>query len=755
MSAAAPAPASPGHAERPVGVIVAILALGGISVALMQTLVIPIVGQLPVYLGTSASNASWAITATLLAGAVATPIAGRLGDMFGKRPLLLASLAAMVIGSVVCALSDSLTPMIVGRALQGFAAGVIPLGISLMRDILPAEKLGPATALMSASLGVGGALGLPGAALIADNLDWHWLFWVAGGLGAIVFVLVLTLIPSAAGAHGGRIDLLGAVGLSVTLVAILLGVSKGRDWGWASGETLACLIGGTVLAVLWGFWELRSREPLVDLRTTARPQVLLTNLASVALGFAMFAMSLVIPQIIQLPTQTGYGLGKSMLTAGLAMLPAGLVMMVTAPISANVTRRHGPKVSLMIGGLVVAIGYAVGVFFTDAVWQLSIVTGIIGAGVGFAYGSMPALIMSAVPVRETASANSFNTLVRSIGSSVASAVSGAVLASSAVVAGGVAIPAERGFKTILIVASGAALLAVVIAALIPRAQPATEAPAAVDTTPTKLALPEPSSVPQQRPSPTLAVRGNVTTGGSRPLAGAVLTLTDSAGRQVARGTSTENGAYELPVPTGGTYLLITAAGHLSPHATLVAVGSSALTHDVTLAGRSALTGRVQQERSGVPGALVTLTDVTGRVVGSTTTDAEGGYTFDGLSGGTYVLTTRSGRSRPTARSTEVGDDEALVVDLLLGSGGRVTGTVTAGAGSTAHAGATVTLVDATGRAAEVTTTDVDGRYEFSDVAGGNYTVTASSWEPATRDVRVDDGLPADADLHLGGTTVHS
>ena len=755
MSAAAPAAAPPGRAERPVGVIVAILALGGISVALMQTLVIPIVGQLPVYLGTSASNASWAITATLLAGAIATPIAGRLGDMFGKRPLLLVSLGAMVVGSIVCALADSLTPMVVGRALQGFAAGVIPLGISLMRDVLPAEKLGPATALMSASLGVGGALGLPAAALIADNLDWHWLFWVAGGLGAVVFLLVLTVIPSVSGARGGRIDLVGAIGLSATLVAILLGISKGEDWGWASGETLGCLVGGVVLAVLWGVWELRNREPLVDLRTTARPQVLLTNLASVALGFAMFAMSLVIPQVIQLPTQTGYGLGGSMLTAGLAMLPGGLVMMVTAPISANVTRRHGPKVSLIIGALVVAVGYAVGVFLTDAVWQLSIVTGIIGAGVGFAYGSMPSLIMSAVPVRETASANSFNTLVRSIGSSVASAVSGAVLASSAVVAGGVAVPAEKGFRTILVVAAGAALLAAVIAALIPRPQPSTAAPAAAEPAPPEPASTPHVTVPQQRPTPALAVHGNVTTGGSRPLAGAVLTLTDSAGRQIARGTSTEDGTYELPVPTGGTYLLITAAGHLSPHATLLAVGASDLTHDVTLAGRSAVTGRVLQDAAGIASALVTLTDVTGRVVGSTTSDADGRYAFTGLSGGSYVLTTRSGRTRPTARSVEVGDDEALVVDLHLGRGSRVRGTVTAGAGSDVHAGATVTLLDGTGRVAAVTTTDVDGHYVFDDVVGGNYTVTASSWEPATRDVRVDDDRPVDADLHLGGTPVRS
>lgn len=753
MSTSALPAAAPARAERPVGVIVAILALGGISVALMQTLVIPIVSQLPSLLGTTPGNAAWAITATLLAGAVATPIAGRLGDTLGKRPLLLASLAAMVVGSVVCAFADSLVPMVVGRALQGFAAGVIPLGISLMRDVLPAEKLGPATALMSASLGVGGALGLPAAALIADNLDWHWLFWVAAILGAVVFLLVLALIPSAAGNRGGRLDVVGAIGLSATLVALLLGVSKGKDWGWGSAETLGCLIGGAVLALLWGGWELRTREPLVDLRTTARPQVLLTNLASLSLGFAMFAMSLVLPQVIQLPGSTGYGLGGSMLVAGLAMIPGGLVMMVTAPISANVTRRHGAKVSLAIGGVVVAVGYAAGTFMMGAVWQLSIVSGIIGAGIGFAYGSMPSLIMSAVPVTETAAANSFNTLVRSVGSSVSSAVAGAVLASSATVAGGVSIPAESGFKTILWVAAGAALVAAVIAALIPRpavAEPAAPAPSA--PAPTATAAPV-AAVPQQRPAPRLLVRGTVFTDGTRPLGSAVVTLTDPAGRQVARGRTAADGTYALDVPTGGTYLLITAADHLSPVATLVAVGDSPLTHDVVLAGRSALTGRVLLGSAGVGDALVTLTDVTGRVVGSTTSDASGTYAFEGLSGGSYVLTTQAGRHRPVARGVELTDDGTLALDLLLAAGGRLAGTVTAGGTGTAHPGATVTLTDAAGRVVDSVTTDGDGRYEFTGVDGGNHSVTASSWEPVTRGVRLDEGGAAEADLHLGGLSV--
>src|SRR4051794_14809129 len=224
-------------APRP-NVVVVALAFGGIVVSLMQTLVIPLVPRLPELLGASAADATWVITATLLASAVATPVVGRLGDMYGKRRMLLVSLVLLVAGSVVAALSDSLVPMVIGRVLQGLAAGVIPLGISIMRDELPAERLGAATAMMSASLGVGGALGLPASALLVENTDWHVLFWTAAGLGVVVTALVVALVPESSVRTGGRFDFVGAVGLSAVLVCLLLAISKGADWGWTDGLTL-------------------------------------------------------------------------------------------------------------------------------------------------------------------------------------------------------------------------------------------------------------------------------------------------------------------------------------------------------------------------------------------------------------------------------------------------------------------------------------------------------------------------------------
>ncbi|MFD5765929.1 MFS transporter [Streptomyces sp. NPDC127049] len=464
---------------RPQGVV-GVLAFAGIVAALMQTLVVPLIGDLPRLLGSSPSDASWVITATLLAAAVATPVAGRLGDTLGKRTVLLASTVPLIAGSVVCALSDSVVPMIVGRGLQGLGMGVVPVGISLLRDVLPPERLGGSIALMSASMGVGGALGLPFSAAVAEHASWRVLFWVAAALSAVVAALIWRLVP--AGRRNpapGRFDLPGALGLGAGLVALLLAVSKGAAWGWGSATTLGLFAAAAVTLLAWGFWELRTRDPLVDLRVTARPVVLLTNLASVLVGFSMYAQSLVVPQLLQLPEATGYGLGQSMMAMGLWMAPAGLAMMLLAPLGAKLSAARGPKVTLSVGALVISAGYASSLALMGSTWGLLVVTLICNTGVGLAYGAMPALIMGSVPAEETASANSFNTLMRSIGTSVSAAVIGVVLAQMTTTLGGHTLPSENGFRAAMLIGAGVALLASIVAALIPaRHTPAAGAPAA-------------------------------------------------------------------------------------------------------------------------------------------------------------------------------------------------------------------------------------------------------------------------------------
>ncbi|MGX1506036.1 UNVERIFIED_CONTAM: MFS family permease [Streptomyces graminofaciens] len=456
------------QADTRVSGVVGILALAGIVAAITQTLVVPLIGELPTILGTSASNASWVITATLLAAAVATPVAGRLGDMYGKRRMLLVSTLPLIAGSVICALSSSVVSMIVGRGLQGMGMGVVPLGISLLRDVVPPARLGSAIAVMSASMGVGGALGLPFSAAIAENVSWRVLFWVVAALSLLIAGLIRFLVPAdRTNAAPGGFDLLGAIGLGSALVCLLLAVSKGADWGWSSGTTLGLFAATVVILLAWGRWELRSSEPLVDLRVTVRPQILMTNAASILVGFAMYAQSLVVPQLLQLPEATGYGLGQSMLAMGLWMAPAGLMMMIVSPLGAKLSAAYGPKTTLAVGSLIIALGYGVSLPLLGSTWGLLVVTIVGSTGIGFAYGAMPALIMGAVPQSETASANSFNTLMRSIGSSVSAAVIGVVLAQMTTDFGGFALPSEDGFRAAMLIGCGVGVAAAVVAFLIP------------------------------------------------------------------------------------------------------------------------------------------------------------------------------------------------------------------------------------------------------------------------------------------------
>ncbi|MFP5071639.1 MFS transporter [Pseudonocardia nantongensis] len=532
--------------------LVGVLALAGIVVSLQQTIVIPLVPQFPRLLDADPADTAWVVTATLLASAVATPVVGRLADMFGKRRMLLFCLGTLVVGSVIGALSESLVPLVVGRALQGLAAGVVPLGISLMRDQLPAERLGSATALMSASLGVGGALGLPLSAFVAQSLNWHVLFWAGGALGLVTAALVLTTVPESPHRAGGRFDLLGALLLSATLVCLLLAVSKGGTWGWASATTPTLFVVAALALLSWAMWELRRTEPLVDLRVSRRRQVLLINSASAVFGFSMFAMSLVFPQLLQLPAETGYGLGQSIVVAGLVLAPGGLCMMAMSPVSARISAASGPRTTLMVGAVVVAAGYGLGAVLHAEVWQLLVSSVVISSGIGLAYGAMPSLIMAAVPVAQTASANSLNNLMRAIGTSTASAVAGVLLAQMTTTMAGAEVPTEAAFVVVMVLGAGAALVAMAITVFIPprRAERAPDpGPAGAD----------PGTAAGGRPAASGTVRHRDGDAGD-----AVVTLVGPDGATVGRSRTGRDGAFAVVADGAGTAdLLVVRWGELS------------------------------------------------------------------------------------------------------------------------------------------------------------------------------------------------
>jgi len=450
-----------------------LVGLGTLAASMSQALLIPILGKLPEDIAShpSESAVEWLLTSTLLVAAVAVPLFGRLGDMFGKRRLLLVALALLVVGSVLSALTDNMALLITGRAIQGGSMAAIPLGISLLATLLPRERVGSAMAVISAMLGVGGALAMPIGGLIGQHADYHWIFWLTAVIGAVAVIGIFFVVPEAHNRTPGKVDLPGTVLLSGALVALLLPLAETADWGWGA-RTIGLLVAALVLFVLFGLVETRSREPLVDLKALRRRPIVLTNTASILLGFSMFAMMIGVANYVQAPTQSGYGFGSSIVVSGLAMLPSGLMMLLLSPISARGIRRFGAPRMMAAGALVVAVGWLLRIVLTDALWEIIVSTSLSGVGVALAYAAMPTLINTHTPAHEIAAANGLNSLARSIGSSIASAIGGSILAGSAIVAtvdGRVTGWSSLGSYRVLFAMSAAAgVISALIAFMVPR-----------------------------------------------------------------------------------------------------------------------------------------------------------------------------------------------------------------------------------------------------------------------------------------------
>jgi MFS family permease len=460
----------------------------------------------------------------------------------------------------------------------------------------------------------------------------------------------------------------------------------------------------------------------------------------------MFAMSLLLPQILQLPKATGYGLGQSIMASGLVLAPSGLVMMATAPLSARISKTKGPKVTLMLGAVVVAVGYGLNIALMSEVWHLVLASCIIGAGIGLAYGAMPALVMAAVPVSETAAANSLNTLMRSIGTSVSSAVAGVILAQMTTSFGSFALPSKDGFRVVMATGAGAALIAFVFASFLPRRRPLPAVPATTQAAPAAVA----SAGGDAGPEGHTEIRGFVRTGDAAPVSRATLTLIDLRGRQVGRAAAREDGSYALTASGAGSYVLIAAAGGHEPQAATVVVGDQPLAYDVTMTGTAELAGTVRSAatREPIAEAMVVVTDARGEVLVAGNTGADGGFTFRDLVAGVCTVAVSAGGRRPCALPVEIAGSGTTRIEVELPAAVQVRGTVRAGAEGTPLADARVTLVDAAGNVAGIATTGTDGEYAFTDLGSGAYTVVASGYPPVTAALALNGNDESGFDITL-------
>lgn len=681
----------PAHSAKTVsrkstGLIITILCLSGTVVALQQTMVVPLLPDFPKILDASPDDVSWLVTSTLLTSAVATPIVSRLADMFGKRRMMIVAMIMMVIGSVIAAMGGGFLWLVVGRSFQGFAASLIPVGISIMRDELPKEKIASAVALMSATLGIGSALGLPLSGLIYQSMGWQAIFWISAAVGVALILAVLAIVPESEVRTRGRFDIGGAILLSIALTALLLAISKGGNWGWTSEPTILLFLTAAVALAVWFPFELRVSQPMVDLRTSARRPVLLTNMASILVGFSMYANMLSTTQQLQMPKISGYGFELSVVVAGLCMVPSGLAMVALAPISAAITKRFGAKTTLIVGALVLAVAYVARVFLTSDVWMIIVGAMVVSMGTAIAYAAMPTLIMRSVPITETASANGLNSLLRAVGTSTASATVAAVLTSVTLKVGPVTLPRLDAFKDIFWFAAIAALLSIGVTAFIPKFRPvsAGASAAAPETLPSAVdgAAVEGATVKgatttaitiEKEPTTTAApsaglgmevgeivVRGTVVRSDQRPIRHAVVTVLQTTGEPVDWSRADNDGAYSVVLPGAGRYLVVSSADGWAPKSQVLEFTDATTRQQIRLSERLTISGTVRHAGGPLDQALVTLTKPTGESVTSTHTQ-EGRYELPLPAAGRYILTTLDpSRTHALAKQVLVATQPAVV-----------------------------------------------------------------------------------------------
>jgi MFS family permease len=446
----------------------AVLALATTSVAIQQTLVLPLLAQLQVTFHTSLASAAWAFTATLLSAAVSTPLAGRFGDLYGKRRVMVMCLVLLVIGCGVAAVADSVGVLIAGRALQGLSVGVIPLAIGIVRDVFPSPKVAAGIAVISAMMVVAGGLGMIITGSIAEvTTNPRPVFWVGFAAAAVALPLVVVLVPRSAAASAGRPDLVGAVLLAACLVCLLLATNEGPTWGWTSTAVLALLAAAAILGVAWFAAQLRVAEPLVNVRLLARPGPLGANIGALVLGFVLFGHLALLARLAQAPTSTGYGLGASVVRTGLLLLPFTAFSLGGSLVVGRLIARFGSASVIVAGSLVAAAGVLWPAFSVTGTADLLGSTAVLGIGIGLAYAAVGTMAIEHVPLTETGMASGMNTLARSLGGSVSGVVTTALLTASPIP--GTDFPSLRGYVLYFFVAAAGCVVAAVCAALFGRA----------------------------------------------------------------------------------------------------------------------------------------------------------------------------------------------------------------------------------------------------------------------------------------------
>jgi EmrB/QacA subfamily drug resistance transporter len=443
-----------------------VLLIGTVSYALLQSLVIPVLSTIQHDLHTSQGTVTWVLTIYLLSASIFTPILGRVGDMIGKERVLVATLLALAAGSALAAVSHSIGILILARAIQGVGGAVIPLSFGIIRDEFPTAKVAGGVGIIAAMLAVGAGAAVVLAGPIVKQLNYHWLFWIPFITTVLAAVLAHFFVPESPQRTPGKISWLAAVLLSGWLVALLVGVSEAPDWGWGSFKVLGLIVLAVILGVAWVVVEVRSRQPLIDMKMMRVPAVWTNNLVALLFGFGMYAYMAFLPEFVQTPKSTGYGFGASIIQSGLYLLPLTVTMFVFGLLSGKIAAGIGSKAAVIIGAGFACASYFMIAFAHSASWQIYISSTLIGIGLGLAFSAMSNLIVQAVPPAQTGVASGMNANIRTIGGAVGSAVMSTIVTATLLRDGFPSIAGySRGFAFLGVVT----IAAVIAAAFIPTA----------------------------------------------------------------------------------------------------------------------------------------------------------------------------------------------------------------------------------------------------------------------------------------------
>jgi MFS family permease len=445
-----------------------VLVFAGFVVAIISTLGSPMIPTIAREQQVTLETAQWMLTITLLVGAVATPLNGRLADGPWRRHAMLISLGIVLIGAVISALSDTFPPFIVGRAMQGVGQAIIPLSIATARDYLPKEKVRSSIGILSITTAAGVGLGYPITGLIARQYDYHAGFWFAAIVTALALVALYVVFPVSSDLKSRPLDIPGAVLLSFGLMALLLPISQGQRWGWGSTNVIGLLLVALVLLALWVVQELRTKHPLVELRLLARRFVLAADVISVLMGAGLYAMSSLVNRYVQTPSDAGYGFDSTLLMTGLMLTPLSIGSVLSSQIAGRLTRRVSSRWVLAGGALVTGLDMIYLAITRSHRWEIVIATFLLGVGVGLTFAMMPALIIRSVPAHETGSATGLNQVLRLVGGSIGSAASVAIL--SAHHPAGQLYTSDHGY-TIAFAVGGVICLIAAIGSLVLMRQP--------------------------------------------------------------------------------------------------------------------------------------------------------------------------------------------------------------------------------------------------------------------------------------------